>query len=250
LHEEFVQAYNGLRGSKVARQGLTYLEPADIDDAAFPKDVDWRTKGAVTAVKDQKRCGSCWAFSATGALEGQHFLKTGKLVSLSEQNLVDCSHDLGNNGCMGGLMDGAFLYIKNSGGIDTEESYPYTGKAGQCVFNKTNVGATDTGFVVIQPGSETQLKKAVAMVGPVSASIDASSPSFQFYSKGIYDDPYCSTETLDHGVLVVGYGTMDGKDYWLVKNRRVSWGQEGYTLMSRNKDNQCGIASNASYPLV
>ncbi|KAG0410025.1 hypothetical protein HPB47_012847, partial [Ixodes persulcatus] len=200
------------------REGSTYLEPENIEDFSLPKTVDWRTKGAVTPVKNQGQCGSCWAFSATGSLEGQHFRKTGSMVSLSEQNLVDCSIDFGNNGCEGGLMDNAFKYIRANKGIDTEKSYPYNGTDGTCHFKKSAVGATDSGFVDIRQGSETQLKKAVATVGPISVAIDASHQSFQFYSDGVYDEPECDSEALDHGVLVVGYGTFNGTDYWLVKN--------------------------------
>ncbi|EEC12029.1 cathepsin-like protease, putative, partial [Ixodes scapularis] len=184
LHEEFVRSRNGFRRIRPVKQASTYMEPANIEDVCFPQTVDWRKKGAVTPVKNQEQCGSCWAFSATGSLEGQHFLRTGKLVSLSEQNLVDCSDDFGNLGCSGGVMDDAFRYIKANGGIDTEKSYPYTGEDGQCVFDKSNVGATDTGFVDVQTGDETQLMKAVASVGPISVAIDASHLSFQFYAQG------------------------------------------------------------------
>ncbi|XP_035226475.1 cathepsin L1-like [Stegodyphus dumicola] len=247
-HDEFVKTLNGFKGAKLNKSTTTFILPSNID---LPDTVDWRQQGLVTGVKNQGQCGSCWAFSTTGSLEGQHKKKTGKLVSLSEQNLMDCSRPEGNMGCEGGLMDQGFEYIKKNGGIDTEQSYPYTAEDGTCHFKKANVGATCTGFVDIPSGDESALQKAVATIGPVSVAIDASQFSFQLYSGGIYDEPNCSTQTLDHGVLAIGYGTEDGTDYWLVKNSwGTSWGDNGYIKMSRNKNNQCGIATQASYPLV
>ncbi|KAK8749850.1 hypothetical protein OTU49_015597 [Cherax quadricarinatus] len=257
LPHEFVSTMNGFQWNHTGNYrsgrlytGATFIEPDD--DVILPQSVDWRDKGAVTPVKDQGQCGSCWSFSATGSLEGQHFRQTGKLVSLSEQNLIDCSTKYGNNGCNGGLMDYAFQYIKENGGIDTEGAYPYEAEDDKCRYNPRKSGAEDTGFVDIREGSEGALKKAVATVGPVSVAIDASHSSFQFYSHGVYDEPECNSEQLDHGVLAVGYGTTeDGTDYWLVKNSwGTTWGDEGYIKMSRNKHNQCGIATAASYPLV
>nr|KAG5711234.1 hypothetical protein BaRGS_004878 [Batillaria attramentaria] len=197
-----------------------------------PESVDWRTKGYVTEVKDQGQCGSCWSFSTTGSLEGQHFRATGKLVSLSEQQLVDCSGSFGNEGCNGGLMDQAFEYINSVGGIESEADYPYMA-------------------VDIESGSEKSLMEAVASQGPISVAIDASHDSFQFYKGGIYDEHKCNSTQLDHGVLVVGYGSEKGQDYWIVKNSwNTFWGMQGYIWMSRNKDNQCGIATAASFPVV
>lgn len=251
LNHEFVSMMNGYKRSYKTDSvnGSTYLSPAHI---VTPESVDWRKQGYVTPVKDQGQCGSCWAFSTTGSLEGQHYRKSAVLTSLSEQNLVDCSKSYGNMGCEGGLMDNAFQYIKDNRGIDTENSYPYEAHDDKCRFKKRTIGATDSGFTDIAPGNETQLKEVVGSVGPVSVAIDASKQSFQMYSQGVYDELECSSTELDHGVLVVGYGTTsDGVDYWIVKNSwGPSWGENGYIKMSRNKNNQCGIATAASYPLV
>eukprot|EP00064_Thunnus_orientalis_P006738 superscaffoldBa00000715_g6756 len=239
----------GTFNASLPRRGSAFLRLPEGAD--LPVSVDWRDKGYVTDVKDQKECGSCWAFSATGSLEGQNFRKIGKLVSLSEQQLVDCSGDYGNMGCGGGLMDNAFKYIIQSGGIDTEDSYPYEGEDGECRYNPATIGAKCTGFTDVTQGDEDALQEAVATVGPVSVAIDASHASFQFYESGVYDEPDCSSLELDHGVLAVGYGTENGNDYWLVKNSwGLGWGDKGYVKMTRNKHNQCGIATAASYPLV
>nr|QOV03081.1 cathepsin L10 [Dysdercus peruvianus] len=254
LSHEFAKTYNGFNKSTRATNnrrmmGSTFIAPEHV---TLPESVDWRQQGLVTPVKNQGRCGSCWAFSSTGALEGQHYRKTKQLISLSEQNLMDCSQEYGNNGCEGGLMDQAFEYVKDNHGIDTEKSYPYEGLDNRCRFKRRSIGAVDTGFVDIAEGDEEALKKAVATVGPISIAIDASQQSFQFYNQGVYYEPLCSSEQLDHGVLLVGYGTDDdGQDYWLVKNSwGTGWGEKGYIRMARNRDNNCGIATSASYPLV
>jgi len=249
-NQEFRDAMNGLAVPEgYIRKGEQFLEDESFE---APNTVDWRKKGAVTPIKDQGQCGSCWAFSSTGSLEGQTFLKTKKLISLSEQNLVDCSTDQGNEGCNGGLMDQAFEYIKENKGIDTEASYPYTAEDGSCKYKAKSKGATCTGYVDISSGSEKALQQAVAKVGPISVAIDASHDSFQLYKSGVYKEPQCSSEELDHGVLAVGYGTAKkGGDYWLVKNSwGTSWGMKGYIMMARNHRNMCGIATMASYPTV
>ncbi|XP_061165783.1 procathepsin L-like [Saccostrea echinata] len=247
-NEEFTRVMNGLIMPNKTEYNL--FKPT-LDEKDLPDTVDWREKGYVTEVKNQGQCGSCWAFSTTGSLEGQHFKSTNKLVSLSEQNLVDCSKPEGNKGCQGGLMDKAFNYIEKNKGIDTEQSYPYHAKNGKCHFDASNVGATEKSHKDIKKGSEDDLQQAVATIGPISVGIDASHGSFQLYSRGVYNEPRCSSKKLDHGVLVVGYGTEGKKDYWLVKNSwGKSWGMKGYIMMSRNKKNQCGIATGACYPVV
>eukprot|EP00092_Neocalanus_flemingeri_P017837 GFUD01019301.1.p1 GENE.GFUD01019301.1~~GFUD01019301.1.p1 ORF type:complete len:380 (+),score=117.66 GFUD01019301.1:91-1140(+) len=254
LHHEFVALVNGYKAksgqfSGKKAEGAKYLPPAHTE--TLPENVDWRAKGAVTPVKNQGKCGSCWSFSATGALEAMHHRATGKLVSLSEQNLIDCSTQYGNHGCHGGVMDAAFQYIKDNGGIDTEESYPYEGEDDTCRYNSADNGATDIGFMDVDAGDEAALKTAIATQGPCSVGIDASHESFQFYSKGVYRDDECSPDNIDHGVLAVGYGEESGEAYWLIKNSwGPSWGEEGYVKIARNEDNMCGVASMASYPLV
>ncbi|XP_062580910.1 procathepsin L-like [Saccostrea cucullata] len=247
-HEEYLKC-NGLNTTPI-KDGVCSSFTAS-SNVVVPDFIDWRAKGFVRDVKDQGMCGSCWAFSATGSLEGQHYRKTGNMVSLSEQQLVDCSRFFGNDGCNGGNMINAFEYIKSVGGIETEEGYPYKHKDGDCKFNKKMVVANVTGCVVIESESESALKVAVAEVGPVSVGINAL-PSFMAYGGGIYDDPNCTSETLNHAVLVIGYGyNLTRTDYWIIKNSYgPAWGEEGFCRMSRNKNNQCGIASQASYPLV
>ncbi|XP_044513495.1 procathepsin L-like [Gracilinanus agilis] len=250
--EEFKQVMNGYQSNGLQRRtnGSLLHEPLF---AQIPESVDWREKGYVTPVKNQGRCGSCWAFSATGAIEGQWFRKTGKLVSLSEQNLVDCFSSERNDGCCGASMYKAFQYVKKRGGIDTEECYPYFGKKKQCQYQPECSGASVTGFVHIPSGQERALMEAVATVGPVSAGIDTSNPSFRFYQSGVYFEPQCSSSNLNHAVLVVGYGSegIDGKKYWIVKNSwGEEWGDKGYMLMTKDENNHCGIATEASYPEV
>ncbi|CAF1443316.1 unnamed protein product, partial [Didymodactylos carnosus] len=254
-HREFVKQMNGLK-INIASQATEFdqhefMAPSYTD---LPVSVDWRKQGYVTEVKDQGQCGSCWAFSATGSLEGQHFRKYNELVSLSEQNLLDCSDKFGNMGCNGGLMIAAFEYIKENNGIDTEKSYPYEAVDRKCRFKSENIGATDVGYAFVKQGNETDLQNAIATVGPIAVAIDASQDSFQFYSSGVYDEPMCSSTDLDHGVLAVGYDVTSGKHgtpYYIVKNSwGEGWGDDGYIWMTRNERNQCGIATMASYPFV
>lgn len=224
-----------------------------VNISALPTSVDWVTAGAVTPVKNQGNCGSCWSFSTTGAVEGAHYIRTQNLVSLSEQQLVDCSNAQGNQGCNGGMMDFAFQYIIQNGGITTESNYPYQGVQGSCnqaaadqyaasISGFNDVGATDAELM------------AVLAKQPVSVAIEADQSAFQFYSSGVLTAT-CGTN-LDHGVLAVGYGSLNGVDYYRVKNSwGVSWGMNGYILLGRGPQynggqGQCGILLSASYPLA
>jgi len=244
-HAEYI-AYLGTKETGSPSNQISTILPSGL-----PAAWDWRTQGAVTPVKDQLACGSCWAFSTTGSMEGCHFLTTKNLVGLSEQNLVDCSSAFGNEGCNGGLMTWAFAYIMSNGGIDTEASYPYTGQDGTCVYNAANDATTLAGYVNITSGDENDLQLKVSK-GPTSVAIDASNQSFQFYSSGVYNEPACSSTQLDHGVLAVGWGNDTvggGGQYWIVKNSwNTGWGMDGYIWMTRGKSNQCGIATMASLP--
>merc|ERR1719244_2044912 len=215
-----------------------------------PDTLDWRLYGAVTPVKDQSVCGSCWSFGSVGTLEGTLFLQTGNLVRLSQQALVDCSWGFGNNGCDGGEDFRAYQWMLAHGGIPTEDSYgPYLGQDGYCRADKATVGLKIKGWVNVTSGSTEALKVAIASRGPVSVAIDAGHKSLSFYSHGVYYEPECSSTDLDHAVLAVGYGTIGGEDYWLVKiSWSTYWGNDGYVLMSQ-KNNNCGVATDATYVL-
>ncbi|CAH1773564.1 unnamed protein product [Owenia fusiformis] len=219
----------------------------------LPESVDWRLYGAVTPVKDQAVCGSCWSFGTTGTLEGQWFLKTGNLVRLSQQQLMDCSWGEGNNACDGGEDFRAYSYMMKNGGLATEDDYgPYMGQDGMCRSRNVTSTVKVTNYVNVTSGDEAALKMAIAKHGPISVAIDASHKSLSFYANGVYYEPECGNkpDDLDHAVLAVGYGTMNGQAYWLVKNSwSTYWGNDGYVLMSQ-KDNNCGVATDATFPLV
>ncbi|KFU93794.1 Digestive cysteine proteinase 2, partial [Chaetura pelagica] len=209
--------------------------------------------GAVPPVKDQAVCGSCWSFATTGAMEGALFLKTGVLTPLSQQVLIDCSWGFGNFACDGGEEWRAYEWIKKHGGIASTESYgSYKGQNGLCHYNQSEMLAKITGYVNVTSGNITAVKAAIYKHGPVAVSIDASHRTFSFYSNGIYYEPKCANTPgmLDHAVLAVGYGVLQGETYWLIKNSwSTYWGNDGYILMAM-KDNNCGVATEATYPIL
>ncbi|XP_059637067.1 senescence-specific cysteine protease SAG39-like [Cornus florida] len=247
-NEEFQASRNGYKmSSNLKSSKTTSFRYENV--TAVPASMDWRKKGAVTPIKDQGQCGCCWAFSAVAAMEGINKLTTSKLISLSEQELVDCDTSGVDQGCGGGLMDDAFEFIIHNNGLTTEANYPYEGVDATCKTKKA-AAAKITGYEDVPANSEAALLKAVANQ-PVSVAIDASGSDFQFYSSGVFTGA-CGTE-LDHGVTAVGYGTSaDGTKYWLVKNSwGTSWGDSGYIMMERDiaaKEGICGIAMESSYP--
>jgi len=239
--------------------GAVYLGEHKYSGAALPDSVDWVASGAVTEVKNQGDCGSCWSFATTGSLEGAWQVATGKLVSMSEQQLVDCSHE--NNGCQGGMMDRAYSYVMKEA-LCTEESYPYTEvDTGTCKDPTDHAGnctvvlkAGDiTGYHDVNPSDDAAMMEAVAK-GPVAVAIEADQKSYQFYKGGVLKTA-CGAQ-LDHGVLVVGYG-VDGEDkYWKIKNSwGPTWGEEGFIRILRGEsvdgpNEECGVLTMPTYPEV
>ncbi|CAL8177667.1 unnamed protein product [Prunus armeniaca] len=249
-HEEFKSKYLGLKPESTRRRESTGdFSYRDFDVEALPKSVDWRKKGAVTPVKNQGSCGSCWAFSTVAAVESINQIVTGNLTSLSEQQLIDCDRSF-NNGCNGGLMDYAFQFIMSNGGLNKEDDYPYLMEEGNCEKKKgASEVVTINGYQDVPENNEEALLKALANQ-PLSIAIDASGRDFQFYSGGVFNGR-CGTE-LDHGVAAVGYGSQKGLDYIIVRNSwGPKWGEKGYVRMKRNTgkpEGLCGINKMASYP--
>ncbi|KAL6197240.1 hypothetical protein ACLB2K_032849 [Fragaria x ananassa] len=253
-NEEFIRHHTGYKvpnnsstSTSFKNNSFQYQSLADTD---IPTSMDWREQAAVTGIKDQGRCGACWAFTVVAAVEGLTKIKTGQLISFSEQQLVDCSHQ--NGGCRGGSLEIAYEYVIQNGGIAREENYQYQGTDMEtCDTNKESEHAAQiTAYEQVPSRSENDLLKAVSMQ-PVSISIAAYGPDFQHYSNGVFSGD-CGTH-LDHAVTAIGYGTTeDGIPYWLLKNSwGEHWGESGYMRILRNSDapeGMCGLAMNAFYP--
>jgi cathepsin L len=249
-HEEFKKTYLNSKINPTEQHNDKFFNYATFPKHPIPDSIDWRASGIVTEVKNQGQCGSCWAFSAIGVVEGQHAKNTSHLVSLSEQNLVDCANT--SYSCeMGGYPNYAMQYIVNNKGVDTEATYPYEGQDGTCDYNKNNSGANISKVFNIQKANMTALHYAIATIGPISVCIDAEY-DFQMYSSGIFSSTECSSTALDHAVLAVGYGiSAEGIPYIIVKNSwGGDWGMNGYIYFSTEIPNMCGLAELASYSIV
>jgi len=247
---EFKEKYVG--GLKSVEVGSYGCKSFSSGASGLPDSIDWRTKGAVTSVKDQGQCGSCWTFSSTGAAEGAWAISKGQLIDLSEQQLVDCATGInyGSHGCSGGQMEGAFKYLIEHGQC-TLASYPYTAKDGSCHSCSAVVHFSSCSDV--KPNDQLSLKAAVS-IQPIAIAIEADTRYFQSYSSGVLTSSSCGTQ-LDHGVLIVGYGVENGQKYWLVKNSwSASWGENGYVKIARSDSTNdagiCGIAMDPSFPSV
>ncbi|KAH8386053.1 digestive cysteine proteinase 1 [Drosophila serrata] len=249
--EEELKARRGYKSSGVYNTGKPFPYDVSKYQDEIPDQYDWRLYGAVTPVKDQSVCGSCWSFGTIGHLEGAFFLKNGgNLVRLSQQALIDCSWAYGNNGCDGGEDFRVYQWMLKSGGVPTEEEYgPYLGQDGYCHVDNVTLVAPIKGFVNVTSNDPNAFKLALLKHGPLSVAIDASPKTFSFYSHGVYYESECKNDVdgLDHAVLAVGYGSINGEDYWLVKNSwSTYWGNDGYILMSARKNN-CGVMTMPTY---
>jgi C1A family cysteine protease len=230
--DEFRAQYLNLK----VKQG--WCQPSQLkflsEVSAIPAELDWRAKGAVSPVKDQGQCGSCWAFSTVGYLESQWLIKNKSSQTFSEQQLVDC--DNVDAGCNGGLMQAAFEYVQTNG-IEADTKYPYTARGQTCKFNKASVVSTVSDVQCFEDNTDEQVKQYLNSIGPLAIALDAT--DFQYYDSGVLK---CEGSQLDHGVLLVGYGSEDGEDFWIVKNSwGKNWGESGFVRISTKAGENCAV---------
>lgn len=271
--DEFRSTHLGFN-SKMMKLTNFYNNPFEPSSrrSDIPSKVNWIEKGAVSRVKRQGKsvesvslliqlciddlnsgaCGACYAFSAVGSVEAQLFRKYNALIELSPQEIVDCSTEYGNDRCISGVMSQSFEYMSENG-IGSEFEYPYTGVNGTCPWNKLKKILKIKGYVQLPPGDEFSLMKAVAKIGPISAAMEVTNNTRQFVGKSIFYDKTChrSSDFMNHAVLIVGYGSINGFEYWLIKNSwGDSFGDNGFAKIARNKGNHCNIATDVSYPVL
>ncbi|XP_076641748.1 cathepsin L4 [Halictus rubicundus] len=216
------------------------------DPRRVPPRFDWREAGFQTPPENQQSCGSCYAYSIAGTIQGQIFKRTGLLIPLSEQQLIDCSTSAGNLGCSGGSLRNTLRYLERAKGLTDRDRYPYEGRQGPCRFQEDWSVVNITSWAVLPARNEKSLEAAVATVGPIAASINASPKTFQLYHQGVYDDETCSSDNVNHAMLIVGYTPTE----WILKNWwGDGWGENGYMRLAKNK-NRCGIANYAAYAKV
>ncbi|KAM7341336.1 cathepsin L4 [Cochliomyia hominivorax] len=213
---------------------------------ATPESVDWRKKGFITLPDNQKTCGSCYAFSIAESIEGQVFKRTGRILNLSPQQIVDCSVSHGNQGCTGGSLRNTLRYLQDTGGLMRSKDYKYVSKKGSCQFVPELAVVNVTSWAILPAKDEKAIEAAVAHIGPIAVSINARPKTFQLYSDGIYDDDSCSSTSVNHAMMVIGYT----KNYWILKNWWGElWGENGYMKLAKGR-NLCGIANYAAYAVV
>lgn len=248
---EYMTQQLGYRGEN--RLNLTGNSTYSAMGWPIDDEIDWRTKNIVNLPRDQSSCASDWAIASISVIESQVALITGSLPTLSVQQLIDCSSDYNNYGCRGGVTENAFKYIKDTGGINSQQLYPTTSNRQMCKFNRQEAQSHITGFVVVRhDANDESLKDAVANVGPIASVIDASDITFQFYSHGIYQSSRCKNESSNHAVIIIGYGREENnQNYWLIQNTwGEDWGEKGIFKLNRDISNNCGISNHATYPLV
>ena len=255
--DEFRAKYQGL---KLPSQREIVPEPAEEINKkaegpshAQTGSIDWRARGTITPIKDQRQCGSCWAFAATSTIESAWKVSKGVLPVLSEQQMVDCAGSYGNYGCDGGWMGNAYRYVRDIGGQMSSSAYPYVASAQACRFSAAQVVSKVIAWYDIAKNDCLGLLRRLS-TSPVAVGLDAN--TMMFYKSGVFSDTSCNPNAINHGVVVVGYGTdsLTKKNFWIVRNSwGTTWGEQGYIRMDRDAQTAtgiCGICTASTYPTV